>query len=125
MVSASCSGGPVSNPKVILYESAKKPIRVRRVCLRDVDADGDPGEDAPVMEPDSGSAIRPRISFVTIAVWVTFMGIIVFLTDAFKTIWAASARVARQTGAKVLRDRLTIAENVVFWDCLQDRGSCE
>ncbi len=49
-----------------------------------------------------GDSRREWIAGVTIAVWVTLRGIIVFLTGAFRTIWAASAMKIQQVQTNYL-----------------------
>lgn len=91
MVRASCSGGPSTKPKVDLYESAKKPISVESMWRRAVVGAGS----GPSIGADGefGDSNLVRMGRVTIAVWVTLSGTIVFLIGTSRTICAASARI--------------------------------
>ena len=94
-MSASCKGGPSLKPNVDSYEEAKKLMSVERVRRRGVFGFGKDEEAWDAWE----SRREAWIDFVTIAVWVTLMGTIVFLTGTFRTICAASAGIekVRQT----------------------------
>ena len=65
-------------------------------------------------EADSGARSRLRMGRVTMAVWVTLMGIMVFFTGTSKTICAASAldREGQQVSMRCDGNALTVTQDV-------------
>src|ERR1700676_4994381 len=102
IVSGSCKGGPSAKPKVVLYVSAKKLIRVDSVWRT-----------LPVEAPPEESN-RACTADVAIAVCVTLIGIMIFLTGTSNNICAASAGTSVRLAECLYQAEPTVTQDVVF-----------